>query len=185
MQTDSSPLGDFSTQEAQNDRDTFCYQTLLLTALTALNNDLRRNHPTIHEVAVFSERLTDMKNNTNKHTRVMDAATAILITDTEILATMTHGVQSIVAVREEVNDPGLAGEEENFDACMEQADPSCDRTLICSFPNINNKHSFRDKKNPSSSTSESPDNFCKPITAEEGFWKEILKFKTGFVDSKR
>jgi hypothetical protein len=175
LQTDSSPLRDFYTPEAQNDRDTFSHQTLLLTALTALNNR-HRKHPSINEAAVSLERLEDMKHNSNRHTRVMDAVTTILITDTEIVATMTRGVQSIIAVREEVDSPGLAGEEENFDECMEQADPKCDKTLICSFPNINEKHSFG---------SSSPDHLCKPITVDEGFWDKILKSKTGFILDKK
>jgi hypothetical protein len=86
--------------KASEDRETFSHQTLILTALTAINSP--NNHPIFNGIEVNKERLRCMKERIT-HTRIIDAATAILITDTEILATMARGANtahSIVAIKE-------------------------------------------------------------------------------------
>jgi hypothetical protein len=86
---------------AREDRELFSNQTLILTALTAINNP--NMHPLLNAKQVNDTRLQYMKDKGTRHTPVIDAATTILITDTEILATMAHGIQdkhSILALRE-------------------------------------------------------------------------------------
>lgn len=83
--------------KAREDRETFSCQTLILTALTAINNG--NNHPTLHNEGVNKERIKFMNDKVH-HTPVIDAATTILVTDTEILATMTRGTHGIVAIQE-------------------------------------------------------------------------------------
>jgi hypothetical protein len=188
---------DFSTKEAEEDRDTFSHQTLLLTALTALNNP--NNNPTIHEHLVKDERVRYMFQGTNRHTRVMDAVTTILITDKEIIATMIQGVQKIVAVKEEaiitaankadIGPQILENLDLDLDDILEQRDPTSDKTVFVSFPNIDKKL-FKSSKElssiDSSSTSGSRDHVCKPIAVNKGFWNNILKSNSGFiVDSKK
>jgi hypothetical protein len=95
MQTQTT----FSTQAA-SDRETFSNQTLLLTALTAINNP--SSHPSLNDSEVNKERLHLMKEKAAR-TRIIDAATTILVTDTEILATMarrTHTTNIIFALTE-------------------------------------------------------------------------------------
>jgi hypothetical protein len=90
----------FSPEEARQDRETFSHQTLILTALSAINN--RNHHPSFNEYQVNKERIRYMKEKAD-HTPVIDAATTILVTDTEILATMSRGINathSIVALKE-------------------------------------------------------------------------------------
>jgi hypothetical protein len=95
----------FSPEEARENRETFSHQTLILTALTAINNT--NHHPTFNDVQINKERVEYMKKKST-HTPVIDAATTILVTDTEILATMARGVHtahSIVTMKEmEEND---------------------------------------------------------------------------------
>jgi len=81
----------------ERDRETFSHQTLILTALAAMNN--RNHHPTFKADEVEDERIRYMKDK-NSHTSVIDAATTILITDTEVLATMTRGVNRLFAIKE-------------------------------------------------------------------------------------
>src|SRR5437016_10350494 len=97
MPTDSSlPLGDFQTLSIDSEnvraQETFSNQTLILTALAAINNP--SHHPTFNESQISKERLRYMKDKATNHTPIIDAATTILITDTEILATMARGVSS-------------------------------------------------------------------------------------------
>ena len=92
---------------AAEDRETFSCQTLILTALTAINNP--NHHPTLHDIEVNKERIQYMKEKAI-HTPVIDAATTILVTNTEILATMTRAVKnahSIVAIKEIKEDNGV------------------------------------------------------------------------------
>lgn len=170
MQTDH-----FSTPEAQEARAEFSHQTLLLTALTALNNQ-NTNKPSFHDKLVFDERIKYMSRKTDTHTNVVDSATSILITGTEIIATMSHGVKSIVAVKEESS--GNDDPDDDEDIAREKPDPNSDKTLFLSFPNI-------DKKLFKSTGSGSQDQFCKPIAEDVGFWRQINNLNTGFiVDSK-
>jgi hypothetical protein len=83
-------------------RETFSHQTLILTVLAAINNP--NHHPTFKATEVNNERIQYMKDKTN-HIPVIDAATTILVTHTEILATMTRGVNThgLVAIKEIVN----------------------------------------------------------------------------------
>lgn len=80
------------------DRKTFSHQTLILTALAAINNP--SNHPTFKAAEVNKERIQYMKD-TAIRTPIIDAATTILVTDTEILATMAsvYAPHSIVALK--------------------------------------------------------------------------------------
>jgi hypothetical protein len=82
------------------DRKTFSHQTLILTALAAINNP--SNHPTFKAAEVNKERIQYMKD-TAIRTPIIDAATTILVTDTEILATMAsvYAPHSIVALKED------------------------------------------------------------------------------------
>jgi hypothetical protein len=167
MQTDQ-----FSTPEAQEARTKFSHQTLLLTALTALNNGGKS--PSFHDKLVFDERIKYMRRKTDTHTSVVDSVTSILITGTEIIATMSHGVKSIVAVKEESS--GNDDPDEDEDIAREQPDPNSDKALFLSFPNIDDKL-FK--------PTGSQDFFCKPIAEDVGFWRQINNSNTGYiVDSK-
>jgi hypothetical protein len=201
MQTDPS------TPEAQKDRDIFSHQTLLLTALTALNNP--NHNPTLNDRIVNEERLACMKQKTNHHTRVTDAAATILITDTEILATtsMTQEVYTIVAIKEDSEDgnrrlqdaikAGLEPQSleisnefiDSEDIAREKPDPSHKKTVFFPFPSINKKLLKSSKAlSPigSSSTGGSHDHICQPIVVDKGFWDQILNSETGFmVESKK
>jgi hypothetical protein len=86
----------FSASQAEQDREKFSHQTLILTALTAINSP--NKHPTFQKHLVNQERIQYMKEKAT-HTPIIDAATAILITDTEILATMSRA-HNIVALKE-------------------------------------------------------------------------------------
>jgi hypothetical protein len=89
-----------SPKEAREDREKFSHQTLLLTALTAVNNI--NCHPSLNDSDVNRLSMQYMKDKA-AHTPIIDAATTILVTDSEILATMAYGVQdthSILALKE-------------------------------------------------------------------------------------
>jgi len=87
---------DSAKDSAKEDREKFSHQTLILTALTAITTP--NQHPSFNDHFVKLERLHYMEK--SRHTRVIDAATTILVTDTEILATMARGANSIVALKE-------------------------------------------------------------------------------------
>jgi hypothetical protein len=53
-----------------HDRETFSHQTLILTALTAINN--QNHHPTFMAAEVEKERIQNMKDK-NSHTSVIDS----------------------------------------------------------------------------------------------------------------
>ena len=104
----------------REDRETFSHQTLILTALTAINSS--NKHPTFNNAHVIQERLTYM-NEKAFHTPTIDAATTLLVTDTEILATMAHGsnaLQGIVTVKEiEKSKDQLEEDKKKLDALFE------------------------------------------------------------------
>ena len=160
MQTASS-LSPKDSQ-AEEDRETFSHQTLLLTALTAINN----HHPSFNDYQISQERLEYMRDKAT-HTPIIDAATTILVTDTEILATMACGVDgtthSLVALREIGQNenthveqllnsgnldfqmmnkydeyiPGDFDLVENGPATYEAQAEAAEHPLFVSFPNIN------------------------------------------------
>ena len=82
---------------AKKDRETFSHQTLVLTALTAINS--ANQHPSLNDAKVRVERFLTMKDKAES-TRVIDAATTILVTNAEVIATMAHGADSIVTLTE-------------------------------------------------------------------------------------
>jgi hypothetical protein len=111
--SDSQPLSP-NSEEAKQDREKFSHQTLILTALTAINNT--NNHSTFNANQVSKERFKYMKEKIAR-TPIIDAATTILVTDTEILATMargTHAAHSIFALKE-VRERDQFGDNKNHD----------------------------------------------------------------------
>ena len=197
MQTHSPPFGDFNTTKAKEERELFSHQTLLLTALTALNNP--NNSPKLHDNLVKEERVEYMRQQTTRHTPVMDAVTTILITDKEIIATMARGIQTILAIKQDpietkqeaIDTEKLeAPQNDDFDLDLEgieteeRPDPASQKTVFLSFPNIDKKIVMSSIN--SSSTGSSCDHFCKPIAVDKGYWKEILNSGTGFIfESKK
>lgn len=190
----------FSASQAEQDREKFSHQTLILTALTAINSP--NKHPTFKKNLVNQERIQYMKEKA-AHTPIIDAATAILITDTEILATMSRA-HSIVTLKElkgkdqESEEQLLLGRLESeikrlspkasvkllksFDELLPD-DPDMDlvtRTVnhpgdvFVSFPNINEAISMQEEYT-------SGDPICKPIAKGVGYWNRILESKSGYI----
>ena len=97
MPTDSGSSVSLKDSQAQaaKDRETFSHQTLLLTVLTAINNP--NHHPSFNVNQVNQERVKYMQAKAAR-TPVIDAATTILVTDTEILATMACGVRGMQGI---------------------------------------------------------------------------------------
>lgn len=132
------------------------------------------------------------------HTPIIDAATAILITDTEILATMSRA-HSIVSFKEikgrdqeysllhhelESRIKDLNSEEsmkllKQFDEFLPNAvgdDAVADKyhgDVFVSFPNINERIPMQE--------STSDDYICRPIAEDKGYWKRILESKSGYI----
>jgi hypothetical protein len=191
------------------DRETFSHQTLILTALTAINNP--NHHPSFNDDQVNKERLRYMKEKST-HTPVIDAATTILVTDTEILATMSRGVpatHSIVALKEteKGNDQEHKNRELYYDLLksrlrndsgqmlmeMEELLPDEFETVKSDSATTNSNEdpsnvfvSFPNinktismQKPTKSFTSSDP--ICKPIDTVNGHWAQILKLKSGFI----
>lgn len=198
----SSLSQDPCSSEAKENRETFSRQTLILTALTAINSP--NHHPTFNEFLVNKERIQYMKDKTD-HTPIIDAATKILITDTEILATMTRGVQcahSIVAIKEmkeqykehdnkletllesglkDLDSKASTRLARELDALLPDSDDfdweeshNPDKDVFISFPNINSAI-------PIDSSSYTGDPICKPIIMNEGLWNQIMMSKNGFI----
>jgi hypothetical protein len=205
-----SASGDPSSRvKASEDREKFSAQTLILTALTAINNP--NSHPTFNDILVNRERVQYMKDKVNR-TAVIDAATTILVTNTEILATMTCGVQnahsisdSILAVKDttvqledsnhdeklhalfqsKLNDIS-AGSELDIDALLPNSEYFCteelmpdDEDVFISFPNPNTAIPIP------SSTYNSDDSFCKPIAVDNGRWASIMEKKCGYTGTSK
>ena len=192
--------------ESEQDRETFSHLTLLLTALTAINSP--NDHPFFNEVEVNKERLEFMKQKAN-HTPVIDAATTVLVTDTEILATMTRGVpnaHSMIAMKEEhYHDQA---DEKSLDAALLQLElkPSLqilrEMDEIIPVEEILQVSDDLDKegighgssnvfisfpninsaiRSGSSSTSK-PDGYkIQPLISEKSFWSQITESKCGYL----
>lgn len=205
---------DPSSKEALNDRETFSHQTLILTALTAINSS--NHHPTFNDIPVIRERVQYMKDKAD-HTPVIDAATTILVTDTEILATMTRGAQnthSIVAITtsKEIQETDQQHDEKlnellelhlptlKSDASIHvlrkidellpddfndfSGESGVEKNVFISFPNINTKVPLLINR---TEESELPvhDPICKPIAMDKGLWTQIMESKRGyFTESK-
>jgi len=165
-----------SSTQAASDRETFSNQTLLLTALTAINNP--SSHPSLNDSEVNKERIRTMKAKAAR-TRIIDAVTTILVTDTEILATMTrrtHTTNSIFALTEirqkdkaqherfESKLENLAPEGSHQmlpgDFDMEDRGPVTDEDVFISIPNMNKKIHVQ----------ESTERFCRPT--DRGDWPQ-------------
>jgi hypothetical protein len=185
----SLPLGVIS---GDRDRETFSHQTLILTALAAINN--RNHHPTFMAAEVEKERIQNMKDK-NSNTSVIDAATTILITDTEILATMNRGPNRLFAVKEinQENESRFKCQlESQVDANTSELfeidevlpdskhngkkrDHMPDEGVFFSFPNPN-------KEIPMDTISSSTDATCKPIKMDKGLWTQIVQLRSGYID---
>ena len=185
-------------------RETFSHQTLILTALAAINN--RNHHPIFNATEVEKERIQYMQDNKNSHTPVIDAATMILITDTEVLATMTRGVQNLKAHRlvaiKEINQE----DESEFNSLLDsqldanhsqlllrgidevlseldsdhgrvKRDQIPDEGIFLSFPNPNEEIFLGSHSIPSST-----DTICKPIKMDKGLWTQIMLLGSGHID---
>jgi len=181
----------------ERDRETFSHQTLILTALAAMNN--RNHHPTFKADEVEDERIRYMKDK-NSHTSVIDAATTILITDTEVLATMTRGVNGLFAIKEvnqedesRLNSMLASQVDANTSALFlreidevlpdsdhdgKKRDHMPDEGVFFSFPNPN-KHIHMGTGPPISS---STDAICKPIKMDKELWTQIVQLGSGYID---
>lgn len=193
----------FSASQAEQDRETFSNQTLILTALTAINSPSK--HPTFKKDLVNQERIQYMKEKA-AHTPIIDAATAILITDTEILATMSRA-HSIVTLKEmkgkdqDSEKQLLLGHLESeikrlspkasvkllksFDELLPDDPDSVEDDLVTrtdkhpgdvfvSFPNINEAIPMQEEYTGG-------DLICKPIVKGVGYWNRILESKSGYI----
>jgi hypothetical protein len=203
----SSPSSQDSQHELEDcarDREIFSQQTLVLTALTAINNP--NKHPTFKHSQVSQERLQFMKEKASP-TPIIDAATTILVTNTEILATMANGANSshgIVALTEiEKGEELLEGPRrkivdlakskfkdgiestlflrdldghlpDEFYPLPVNEDSVPDEDIFVSFPNIDKALAV-----PLPKPTSSP--ICKPIDLGNGRWAQIMKGKTGFI----
>jgi hypothetical protein len=196
--------------QAAEDRETFSSQTLILTALTAVNNP--NHHPTLHDIEVNEERIQYMKEKAS-HTPVIDAATTILVTNTEILATMTRQLQNahrIIAIKE-INENNLKVNQEHDDKLNdlfkspqfnELDSPASNRflkTIDALLPdsesNLDDKgasdedHVFISFPNSNEairmdSSESSSNHLIKPIALDNGLWAQIMDSKTGIIVDK-
>jgi hypothetical protein len=213
LSLDSASEDPSSRVKASEDREKFSAQTLILTALTAINNP--NSHPTFNDILVNRERVQYMKDKVNR-TAVIDAATTILVTNTEILATMTRGAQnahsisdSILAVKDttvqledsnhdeklhallqsKLNDIS-AGSELDIDALLPDSEYFCTEELESGhMPDVEDV--FISFPNPNtaipipSSTYNSDDSFCKPIAVDNGRWASIMEKKCGYTGTSK
>jgi hypothetical protein len=192
MPTDSGSSLSLIAQAEKDlkDRETFSHQTLLLTALTAINN--QNHHPSFNIAEVNTERVEYMQQKAAR-TPVIDAATTILVTDKEILATIARGVcgmQGILTLRatqeentEKTNllnlkNPDLrqvdAFPQDDFAMeAVTEGEVATEGSLFVSLPNPASDLSRE------SSTSSGP--ICKPIAMDDGHWPQILESKNGFI----
>ena len=147
---------------------------------------------------VEKKRIQNMKDK-NSHTSVIDAATTILITDTEILATMTRGVNRLFAIKEvnqenksrfksqlelqvDTNTSELFEIDEvlpDSDHNGKKRDHMPDEGVFFSFPNPNKEIPMGTGSPPISS---SIDATCKPITMDKGLWTQIVQLRSGYID---
>jgi hypothetical protein len=184
-------------------RETFSHQTLILTALTAINSPAQ--HPSFNTSQVNKERLQYMKEK-SAHTPVIDAATTILVTDTEILATMArgaHATHSIVALKE------VKEEDQGYNRDLDDLLPDLDTGRLLSTIDalepdnfgmaeiglandeasidegrlgVSDKDVFISFPNINTEIPiEGSDSTCKPITMGPGHWNDIMKSKSGFI----
>jgi hypothetical protein len=185
MSTVSSlSLKDSQTLSPEEARDTFSHQTLILTALTAINSSA--GHPSFNYKQVNKERLQYMKEKAT-HTRIIDAATTILVTNTEILATIARGVNathSIIALKE-TDELKLIQDVVEGDCPVTDlnSNDSEDSDVFISLPNINKTiPTWSDSSQKlSQQSSASGDHICKPITIADGCWAQIEESKNGFI----
>jgi hypothetical protein len=195
-----------SPEEAMEDRETFSHQTLILTVLTAINSP--SNHPSLNDGLTNKQRIRYMMEKAD-HTPVIDAATTILVTDTEILATMSRGVcptHTILALKE-VNEKDLGykgqldqSKSKGLDlniSCQTLEDideilpadldvPVPDDGVFISFPNINEAINLETSTerlpiDSSQQSSTGSDAICKPIVMDHGHWTQIMESKSGII----
>ena len=184
-----------SDSQAERDREKFSHQTLILTALTAINNPSR--HSTFNDALVNRERIQYMREKAS-HTPIIDAATTILITDTEILVTMSraHSIVSFKEIKGRDEEYSLLHQElesrikdlnseesmkllKQFDEFLPNVvgdDAVADKyhgDVFVSFPNINERIPMQE--------STSDDYICRPIAEDKGYWKRILESKSGYI----
>ena len=204
----SSQLEDSSES---SDREIFSRQTLVLTALTAINNP--NNHPTFNNIQVNQERLKFMKEKASQtSTPIIDAATTILVTDTEILATMAHGANAshgIVAIKEieiEKGDELVKMTNEKIVDSLNQSELGNDvestlmilRGMDGHLPDEfyplpvaeNDEPELEDVFVSFPNINEAlgvplekstSNPICRPIEIDIGHWAEIMKRETGFI----
>jgi hypothetical protein len=193
---DSQTRDLLSPEKEREDREKFSLQTLMLTALTAINRP--SHHPSFDDVRVNYERLQYMKEKAS-HTPILEAATTILVTDTEILATMArevHAAHSIVALKEiKANDQDrlelrskyyktLEDIEDDFHTVengpvTDEGHVPASKDVFVSLPNINK--AIPTQESIDSSQKRSSDPICKPIVMGDGHWAQILESKKGFI----
>jgi hypothetical protein len=172
---------------AMKDREFFSHQTLVLTALSAIT--AVNQHPKFKDDEVRIERLAYMQTESKStHTRVIDAATTILVTNAEVLATMAREGRSIVTLNATIRkgqDPFLGdllqssglnnktrkifGKVDELlpgDLDVMNSDPKSGGQVFVSFPNPR-----RESLMPSS------DRVCEPTALVSGYWTEIWKSK--------
>lgn len=197
-----------SQAQAEKDRETFSHQTLLLTALTAINNE--NHHPSFNLDDVNRDRVEYMRAKTS-HTSIIDAATTILITNTEILATMArHHAHGIFAFKEIQGnnpeqmkliddlltspDPQLGKIDELLPDHLDmdgngpvtwtdsdEAQTASEGHVFVSFPNTNKKICVQAPANLSQQSSTSSGPICQPIATDNGHWSQIMESTSGFI----
>jgi hypothetical protein len=185
---------------AREEREIFSHQTLILTALTAINSP--NHHPILHATQVNEERLQLMRDKTLQ-TSTIDAATTILVTDTEILASMARGVyasDSIFALRElQIGEP--FEDEARVESQLRDLDPNTSSQILEELDEllpdtlnamkngdegrVSDKDVFFSIPNPNKAisieSSTSSDPICKPIAMGGELWTRIMESKTGFM----
>jgi hypothetical protein len=123
-----------------------------------------------------------MKDKTT-HTRVIDAATTILVTDTEILATMarSHNGHNIIALKQDQNLNGPLPDK--LESQLRSLDLKgyrlLDQDVFVSFPNIDK--AILTSTQPMDLAQQSSDPICKSIDTANGHWAQIQQSKNGFI----
>jgi len=170
----------------------FSRLTFLLAGVTAVNND--NHHPTLRTIDRLSidERVRYMKSNKSTHTVLMEAVTALLVQDSEVLASMARNTTSVITFQapptvatelvmkqiSKASDPQQAlfdyGEcmpDTNFDSYAVDESSKVARYLYM-FHNPTEKIEM----DPTHET-----NQCVPVPIGKSYWDDIEKAGSGFI----
>jgi hypothetical protein len=174
-------------------RERFSLLTFLLAGVTAVNND--NHHPTLKTVSRRSihERVSYMKIKKTSHAILMEAVTALLIQDTEVLASMASTSSSIVTLKapepltEEIIRKEILGAlypqqalldygemlpDNNPDDRLVEGDKIADLEHLYTFHNPNQKIEM----DPAHGMDR-----CIAVPIGRSYWDDVLVAKSGFI----